>query len=82
MRVIKKFEFENIELRIVKRKEEYMSSGEAVEVTVVLAPNAGELPLSLTHKQSLKSIMSQTRIFLLNMRKEGHDFTKALTEIT
>ena len=79
MKVLKKFTFENIELRIVKREETYLNSGETVNVTRVLAPNGGAVPLVLKYKQTLKSIVSDTEEFLLGMRTNGVDVGKELT---
>ena len=59
MKVLKTFTYEGIEMRIVKRSEPYMNSGETVEVRRVMGPNGGVIPLQIGHRETLKSIQQR-----------------------
>lgn len=79
MKVRKKFTYKGFELRIVERQELYMNSGESITVTRVLAPNGGSIPILLTHKQTLKSIIAETITLLDRFEERGADIEHELT---
>lgn len=73
MKVKKTFKYEGIELRIVEREESYMNSKDSVTMTRVLAPNGGEIPVRINHRQTLKSIMEETIKVLDGFKSRGAD---------
>lgn len=78
--VKKKFKYLNIELRIVDRHEEYLNSGQNVTVRRILAPNNKSVPISINHKETLKSIIQRTIVLLDSFKSRGANITKELTE--
>lgn len=81
MRVKKIFEYEGIKLRIIEREEDYMNSSDTVTMVRVLAPNNGVIPMQIQHKQTLKSIVSQTIDILNGFKDRGCDVKDELTKI-
>lgn len=69
-----------MELSIVESKEIYMNSNLEVTVTLVIAPNGGIVPIKIGSKQTLKSIINETIVFLDNFKKMGYDVKKQLIE--
>lgn len=81
MKIKKTFQYAGVDIRIVERDEPYMNSGN-VTVTRVIAPNGGTIPVKLQHKQTLKSIMSETIVLLDGFKKNGADVvTELIREI-
>lgn len=79
MKTRKTFKYEEIELRIVYRGEGYMESG-TVEVTRVLAPNGGVIPVKMEKGQTLKTIIEETIKTLDNFKSLGADIESELTK--
>lgn len=80
MKIKKKFIYDGIELTIVEREEPYMNSTEPVLMTRVLSINGGLIPVSIKHKQTLKSIMNDTIQFLDGLKLVGCDVKHELTK--
>ena len=80
MKIKKRFYYDGIELKIVDREESYMNSGCTVTMTRVIAPNGGSIPVHINHKQTLKSITSETIKLLDSFKKRGADVKKELTQ--
>jgi len=80
----KTFSYDGCLLRIVEREEPYMNSADPLIMTRVISPNGGSLPVSLRHKQTLKSIVTDTIALLDSFKKRGidviGDMTKPLNE--
>ena len=80
MKVKKKFYYQTIILKIVERDEYYMNSTEPMKMTRVIAPNGGVIPVSIQHRQTLKSIVHDTILLLDSFKKRGADVGKELTQ--
>jgi len=80
MKTRKKFTYDGVELIIAEVEEPYMNSPEPVKVTRVFAPNGGYLPLSLKHKQTLKSIQQDAISLLDSFKNRGADIKLELTK--
>jgi len=80
MKVKKKFDYNGITLQIIERDEPYMNSTEPMKMTRVIAPNGGVIPVNLKHKQTLKSIVSDTTALLDSFKERGADVVKELTQ--
>lgn len=80
MKVIKRFQYEGVELQIVERDEPYMSNGLTVRMTRVIAPNGGIVPVQLKRKQTQKSIVEDTINLLDGLRERGADVKGILTK--
>ncbi len=80
MKIKKKFYYDEILLQIVEREEPYMNSIHTIKMTRVLAPNDGVVPVKISHKQSLKSIISDTIALLDGFKERGANVKKELTE--
>ena len=79
MKIKKRFEYEGVELKIVEREESYMNSDSTLTMTRVLAPNGGVVPVTIQHRQTLKSIVSETIRVLNGFKKRGCDVQHELT---
>ena len=64
MKVLRKFDYKGIELKIVKKLESYMNSKDKIEVTRIIAPNGGSLPYNLRRKETQKSIIQGVKNML------------------
>ena len=80
MKVKRKFSYQGIPLRIVLREEKYMNSAEPMLMLRVIAPNGGVIPISIKHKQTLKSIMQDTISTLDGFKSRGADVVSELTK--
>lgn len=80
MKIKKKFQYNGIELLIVERDEFYLNAPEPMKMLRVIAPNGGTIPVSIKHKQSLKSIAEETIRLLDNFASLGADTSKELTK--
>lgn len=80
MKIKKRFMYREVELRIVEKDEPYMDSGQTVKVVKVIAPNGGTIPLTLRHKQTLKSIIEDTIKALDNFESLGANVIQELTK--
>jgi hypothetical protein len=80
MKVKKKFLYNGMTLQIVEREEKYMNSPDPVIMTRVIAPNGGVIPISIKHKQSLKSIAEETIRTIDGFKQRGADVVKIMTE--
>lgn len=80
MKVKKKFTYNGMTLQIVEREETYLNSPDPVIMTRVIAPNGGVIPVSIKHKQTLKSIAECTIDTLEGFKKRGADVVKIMTE--
>lgn len=78
--VKKKFDYKGIELRIVEREEPYLNALEPLIMTRVVAPNNGMIPVKISRKQSLKSIMADTITLLEDLEKRGANVKEELTK--
>lgn len=79
-RVRRKFYYKGIELRIVYREEPYMNATSPTIATRVLSVNGGTIPISINHKETLRSITAKTVEFLDNMEVLGYDIKQELTK--
>ena len=79
-KVRKKFKYDNIELKIVVRMESYMNARLPMAMTRVIAPNGGSIPIQLRHKQTLKSIVSETIDLLDSFKERGSNVIEELTK--
>lgn len=79
MKVKKKFQYDNIELKIVERNEPYMNNKEGVNVTRVIAPNGGVVPVHIMYKDTLKKIIERTTTLLDSFKSRGADIKAELT---
>ena len=80
MKIKKVFYYNNIELKIVDRLEQYMNSKEQVEVIRVIAPNGKIFPISILNKESLKSIQERVIILIDQFCTRGANIEKELIE--
>jgi hypothetical protein len=80
MKIRKKFTYEGVELQIVEKQEDYLNGLNKVTVTRVIAPNGGTIPLSINHKETLKSIAERSIMLLDSFKKRGADVVEILTE--
>jgi len=80
MKVKKRFLYDGMELRIVEREEPYMNGREPIMMTRVIAPNGGSIPISINHRETLKSIAERTIAVLNDFAKRGADVKKELTK--
>jgi hypothetical protein len=66
MKVRKKFFYRGIELSIVEREEHYMCNDSVTMImTRVITPNGNTIPISFSHRDTLK-VMVQKTIELLD----------------
>lgn len=74
LRVIKKFQFDGHELRIVEMKERYMSA----HIVMQRAVNAYgfKMPISFNHRQTVKSMIQQTLETLESFKSGGADMSQ------
>lgn len=80
MKVKKKFDYNGITLQIIEREEPYMNAKEPLKMIRVIAPNGGTIPISINHKQTLKSIQADTINILDGFKARGADMVKIMTE--
>ena len=80
MKTKKIFEYKKLKLKIVEREESFLNSREKVTVLRVIAPNGGVLPVSIKHKQTLKSIVCDAIATLDNFEKMGANVIHELTK--
>lgn len=80
MKVKKKFIYNGITLQIIERDEPYMNAKEPLRMTRVMAPNGGTIPITINHKQTLKSIMEETIRIIDGFKARGSDVVKELTQ--
>lgn len=80
IKIRKKFDYKGIPLQIVEREEPYLSAKEPLNMTRVIAPNGGTIPIKINHKETLKSIVQKTIDFLNYMNKRGGDVINELTK--
>lgn len=79
MKIKKRFLYDGIELRIVEREEPYMNGREPIMMTRVIAPNGGTIPISINHRETLKSIAERTIALLDGFKQRGADVKTKLT---
>ena len=77
-RVKKVFQYENLNLVIATCLADYGHNCK-VEVTNVIAPNGGRIPIREQHKETLKSIQERTINALNDFAKRGCDVRNELT---
>lgn len=80
MKIKKRFLYDGIELRIVEREEPYMNGREPIMMTRVIAPNGGTIPISINHRETLKSIAERTIAILDGFKQCGADVKTELTK--
>ena len=80
MKVKRKFQYEDITLQIVEREEPYMNAKEPLLMTRVIAPNGGVIPVSINHRETLKSITEKTIDFIDGMKARGADVIDIMTK--
>ena len=80
MKIKKKFFYDDIELKIIERDEPYMNGKEPMQMTRVMAPNGGTLPLQIQHRQTLKSIVEDSIKLLNSFKANGANVTDELTK--
>ena len=80
MKVKKKFIYEGTELQIVERNEPYLNSEEGVNMTRVIAPNGGIVPVQIQSKDTFKRIIERTTTLLDGFKRRGADVTLELTK--
>jgi len=78
MKIRKTFLYEGIELKIAEVEEPYLNTN--MSLTRVVAPNGKRLPLSFSHRATLKLIMFLAIEQLDGFKKRGADIKKELTE--
>ena len=81
MKVKKKFIYNGIELQIIERDEPYMNAKEPLKMIRVIAPNGGVIPVQIQHRQTLKSIITETIRILDGFQSRGADVNKELTKV-
>jgi actin-related protein len=81
IKVKKKFDYKGTELRIVEREEPYMNAKEPLIMTRVIAPNDGMIPVNISRKQTLKSIIEDTIILLDDFEKRGANIKQELNKV-
>ncbi|MFT6125842.1 MAG: actin-related protein [Flavobacteriaceae bacterium] len=81
IKVKKKFDYKGTELRIVEREEPYMNAKEPLIMTRVIAPNNGMIPVNISRKQTLKSIIEDTIILLDDFEKRGANIKQELNKV-
>jgi hypothetical protein len=79
MKIKKKFFYKGVELKIIVRPEKYLESSEPIMMTRVLAPNGAVVPVSIRHKETLKSIAERTVSLLDSFEARGAAVIKELT---
>ena len=80
MKVKKRFMYDGIELQIIERDEPYMNATEPMTMIRVIAPNGGTIPLSIDHREPLRSIAARTEILLDEFKKRGANVREELTK--
>lgn len=78
-RVKKVFQYENLNIIIAFCSTEYMNGKEKMEITRVIAPNGGIIPIRFGSKETLKSIQEKTINTLNDFKKRGADVKNELT---
>lgn len=78
-RVKKVFQYENMNIIIASCLTEYMNGKEKMELTQVIAPNGGNIPVRFDYKETLKSIQEKTITALNDFAKRGCDVRNELT---
>lgn len=81
IKIKKKFNYKGLELQIVERPEKYMNSLDLINVTRVLGPNSGVIPVILKHKQTLKSIIEDVVLLLDGFEARGANVQSELTKV-
>jgi hypothetical protein len=81
IRVKKKFDYQGLELKIVEREEPYMNAKEPLKMTRVIAPNGGMIPVKISRRQTLKSIIEDTKILLNDFEEQGANVKEELTKV-
>lgn len=76
LKVKKKFKYDDIELQIVERNEPYLNSKEGVNMTRVIAPNGGSIPVNLQRGDTFKKIIERTTTLLDSFKRRGADVKK------
>ena len=80
VKVKKVFQYEDITLIVASCLIKYDEIKEKLEVTNVLAPNGGRIPIGgTTYKDTLKSIQERTINALNDFKKRGADVKHELT---
>jgi hypothetical protein len=80
MKVKKRFLHDGVELQIIERDEPYMNGKEPLTMTRVMAPNGGTIPISINHRETLKSIAERTIALLDGFKQRGADVKTELTK--
>lgn len=78
-RVKKVFQYEDLNIIIASCIVEYMNGKEKMELTKVIAPNGGNIPVRFDYKETLKSIQEKTINALNDFKKRGADVKNELT---
>ena len=79
VKVKKVFQYEDITLIIATCLVDYMNAKEKLEVTNVLAPNGGRIPVTPNYKDTLKTIQERTINAINDFKKRGADVKHELT---
>lgn len=79
-RVVKKFPYEDIELRIAYVNSTYMNSPDHVNVKAVLAPNGGQIPVMIQRDDTLKDIINKVTILLDSFKQRGANILNECTK--
>lgn len=80
MKIKKKFYYEDVELHIVEREELYMNGERPLNIIRVVNLNGNVIPIKIKHKETLKSIVENTIMFLNNMKNMGIDVKSELNK--
>lgn len=80
MKVKKRFLYDGIELQIIEREEPYMNATTPVLMMRIIAPNGGTIPISINHRETLKSIAERTTALLDGFKQHGADVKTELTK--
>lgn len=77
MKIIKKFYYRSVELKIVSRRVPYLNS--YITAREVIAPNEGTVPYTIGHRETLKNVIKNVVKMLDDYDKYGIDVIKELT---
>lgn len=82
IKVHKKFNYKNIELRLVTRKETYLNSVSSIEIKRIVNKNNNIIPISFQHKDTQKAMIEKTINWLDNMYKRFDNEQSFINELS
>lgn len=82
IKIRKKFSFQGITLKICLVEEQYLNAEQPVQVTRVVAPNGGIVPITVQYRESLKRIQERSIEILETLQQRGNDVLLELTQET